>query len=157
MKSLRRLALVAFTLVASTAGLAAKPVAGPKGGKILTTEAPHAEFFVEKDRKVTVTFYDKGLKPLPSATQVVSAIAEAKGGKVTLAFDPSDTRFVSKTALPPGDGYTVVVQIRETAGARPKNYRVLFHDETCGECKRAEYACVCDDAGGEHKHEEKKK
>ncbi len=32
-------------------------------------------------------------------------------------------------------------------------YRVLFHDEICKECKRAEYACICDDAG----HEEHKK
>jgi hypothetical protein len=30
---------------------------------------------------------------------------------------------------------------------------VEFHDEVCGECKRAEYACVCDDAGGDkHDH-----
>ena len=41
----------------------------------------------------------------------------------------------------------------DNASARPKNYRVLYHDEVCGECKRAEYACICDDAGGaEHKH-----
>ena len=39
------------------------------------------------------------------------------------------------------------------AGSRAL-YRVLFHDETCKECKLAEYACVCDDAG---KEPEKKK
>jgi len=158
MKSIRHLTLVSFTLLASAVAFAAKPIAGPKGGKILTTGAPHAEFFVEKDRKVTVTFYDAKLKPLAPTTQVVSAIAEAKSGKVTLAFDPTAAGFVSKTALPAGDDYTVVVQIRAAADAKPKNYRVLFHDETCAECKRAEYACTCDGSdGSEHKHDEKKK
>ena len=53
------------------------------------------------------------------------------------------------------DGVIIAVgQVRDTATAKPKNYRVLFHDETCKECKLAEYACVCDDAGKEH---EKKK
>ncbi len=157
MKTIRHIALVSFTLLASAVAFAAKPISGPKGGRILTTAAPHAEFFVEKDRKVTVTFYDAKLQPLAPGAQVVSAVAEAKSGKATLAFDKTATGFASKTALPEGDDYTVVVQIREAAGAKPTNYRVLFHDEVCGECKRAEYACVCDDAGGEHKHDEKKK
>ena len=56
--NLRQILLVSFTLAASTVAFAAKPLAGPKGGKIVTTTAPHAEFFVEKDRKVSVTFYD---------------------------------------------------------------------------------------------------
>jgi hypothetical protein len=57
---------------------------------------------------------------------------------------------VSKTALPDGDDYTVVVQIPGNANARPKNYRVVYHEEICDECKRREYACTCDDAGTEH-------
>ena len=44
----------------------------------------------------------------------------------------------------------MVVQVRASATAKPTNFRVLYHDEVCGECKRAEYACVCDDAGKEH-------
>jgi hypothetical protein len=153
MTTIRNLTLVSIALLASAVAFAAKPVAGPKGGRILTTAAPHAEFFVEKDRKVAVTFYDAKLKPLAPGAQVVSAVAEAKSGKVTLAFEQTASGFMSKVALPEGDDYTVVVQIRDAAGARPKNYRVLFHDEICKECKRAEYACICDDAGGgAHKH-----
>lgn len=159
MKTMRHLALISITLLASAVAFAAKPIPGPNGGKILTTEAPHAEFFVETSRKVTVTFYGKDLKPLAPSTQVVSAIAEAKSGKVTLTFDKTAAGFVSRAALPDGDDYTVVVQIRDAAGAKPKNYRVLFHDEVCKECKRAEYACTCEDAGKEHdhKHDDKKK
>lgn len=152
MNTIRKIILTSFALLATAVAFAAKPLAGPKGGRILTTEAPHAEFFVEKDRTVAVTFYDKDLKPLAPGEQVVSAVAEAKTGKVKLDFEKTATGFVSKQKLPEGDDFTVVVQVRDTAGAKPKNHRVLFHDEICGECKRAEYACACDDAGGEGKH-----
>ena len=80
------------------------------------------------------------------------ALAEAKTGKVKLEFEKTATGFVSKQKLPEGDDFTVVVQVRDTAAAKPKNHRVLFHDEICGECKRAEYACSCDEAGGHEKH-----
>lgn len=157
MKTTRYIATAFIALAASAVALFAKPIPGPKGGRILTTDAPHAEFFVEKNRKVVVSFYDKALKPVALSGQTVSATAEAKSGKVQLAFEEKNGALVSKTALPEGDDYTVVVQIRDTANARPKNYRVLFHDEVCGECKRAEYACTCDDAGKEHDHDDKKK
>ena len=157
MKTIRKLTLVSIALLASAVAFAAKPVPGPKGGRILTTEAPHVEFFVEKDRSVTVTFYDKALKPVAAAGQVVAATAEAKSGKVQLVFTEKNGAFVSKNALPEGDDYNVVVQIRVNANARPTNYRVLFHDEVCAECRRAEYACTCDEAGKEHDHDKKKK
>ncbi len=157
MKTTRYLAAACIALAASAAALVAKPIPGPKGGRILTTDAPHAEFFVEKDRSVVVSFYDKDLKPVPLTGQVVSATAEAKTGKVKLDFGEKNGALVSTAKLPEGDDYNVVVQIRDNATARPKNYRVLFHDEVCGECKRAEYACVCDDAGKEHAHDHDKK
>lgn len=142
MKNTRNLLLTSFALLASTVALLAKPIPGPKGGKILTTEAPHAEFFVEKDRSVTIMFYDASLKPVATASQVVTGVAEAKTGKVGLEFTARNGALVSKVPLPEGD-YQVVLQVRETASARPKVYRVQFSDETCGECKRAEYACAC--------------
>lgn len=152
MKNIRKIIHTSFALLATSVALAAKPIPGPKGGKIVTTEAPHVEFFVEKDRSVTVSFYDKDLNPLAPSGQVVSVVAQAKTGKAKLAFAPKDGALVSTTKLPEGDGYRIVVQVRDTAQAKPKNYRVEFHDEVCGECKRAEYACICDDAGGD-KHE----
>ncbi len=157
MKTTRYIATAFIALAATAAALVAKPIPGPKGGRILTTDAPHAEFFVEKDRTAVVSFYDKALKPIPLSGQVVSATAEAKTGKVKLDFVEKNGALVSTAPLPEGDDYNVVVQIRESANARPKNYRVLFHDEVCGECKRAEYACVCEDAGKEHAHDHDKK
>lgn len=159
MTSTRPIRLALFSVLFSAAGFAAKPIPGPGGGRILTTEAPHAEFLVQQDRTVAVRFYNGKLEPLPPAGQVVTAVAEAKSGKVPLTFDQTATGFVSRRALPAGDEFIVVVQIREAAGARPKNYRVLFHDETCGDCKRAEYACTCENSPHDqhHQHAPKKK
>ena len=155
MKTIRNLVFTSCALLATAAAFAAKPIPGPKGGKILTSEAPHVEFFVEKDRTVTVSFYDQDLKPIAPSGQVVSAVAEAKTGKANLSFSAKDGSLASTVPLPEGDGYRVVLQVRESAAAKPKNYRLEFHDEVCGECKRAEYACICDEHGDEenaHKH-----
>lgn len=153
MKTIRHLALLFIAVAACATSLVAKPIAGPKGGRILTSEAPHVEFFVQQDRTVLVSFYDKDLKPVASAGQVVTATAEAKTGKVNLSFSPKDGALVSGAPLPEGDGYRVVVQVRDSAQAKPKNYRIEYHAEGCGECKRAEYACICDDAGNAHDHD----
>lgn len=152
MKNIRKLILIATALLATAVAFAAKPIPGPKGGKIVTTEAPHVEFFVAPDRSVLVSFYDKDLKPVAPGTQVVSAVAEAKTGKANLAFAAKDGALVSTNPLPEGDGYRIVLQVRDTAQARPKNFRIEYHDEACGECKRAEYACVCEGDHDGHKH-----
>ncbi len=154
MNMLKKIIGSALALAIALPVFAAKPIPGPKGGKIVTSAAPHVEFFVNADRNVVVSFYDKDLKPVAASGQAVSAVAEAKSGKATLAFAAKDGALVSTTQLPKGDGYRVVLQVRENASAKPQNYRVEYHDEKCGECKRAEYACVCDDAGSHsgHKH-----
>ena len=152
MKNIRHLTLLFTATVVCATALGAKPIAGPKTGRILTSEAPHVEFLVQPDRTVLVSFYDKDLKPVAPASQVVTATAEAKTGKVNLSFTAKDGALISSAPLPDGDGYRIVVQVRDSAQAKPKNYRLEFHDEVCGECKRAEYACICDDAGGEDGH-----
>ena len=75
----------------------------------------------------------------------VTAIADAKSGKATLQFEKKGDSLVSKTKLPEGDGYNVVVQFKQTADAKPVNLRFKLDLATCGECKRAEYACTCDE------------
>jgi len=121
-----------------------KTVGGPKGGKLLENEAPRAEFFVEKDRTVTITFYDAKLKPVPATEQVVTAIAEAKSGKAKLEFEKKGDVLVSKSKLPEGDGYTIVVQFKPKPDGFTKNFRIAYDEGKCGGCKRAEYACTCD-------------
>jgi hypothetical protein len=121
-----------------------KHKATPKGGRLLDKTEPHAEFVVEKDRSVTINFYNEAMKPVPVTTQTVTAIADAKSGKETLQFEKKGDSLVSKTKLPEGEGYNVVVQFKQTAEAKPVNLRFKLDMHTCGECKRAEYACTCD-------------
>ena len=121
-----------------------KHLVTPKGGKLLEKTEPHAEFVVEKDRTVTINFYNHDMKPVAATTQTVTAIADAKDGKAKLEFEKKGDSLVSKTKLPEGDGYNVVVQFKQTAEAKPQNIRFKLDMHTCGECKRAEYACVCE-------------
>ena len=121
-----------------------KHLVTPKGGKLLDKTEPHAEFVVEKDRTVTINFYNDAMKPVAATTQVVTAIADAKDGKAKLEFEKKGDSLVSKTKLPEGDGYNVVVQFKQAAEAKPQNIRFKLDMHTCGECKRAEYACICE-------------
>lgn len=138
-----RIVTIVLALACIAGGLFAAPIPGPKGGRILTTAAPYAEFFVEKDHSATVTFYDANLKPLAPGEQVVSVVAEAKSGKAKLNFNKTAGGFASDGKLPKGDDYNIVIQIKDTPAATPKNYRVYFEDEACEKCHRAQYACIC--------------
>ncbi len=145
MKTLTRIMAVAALVFGISLAHAEKFTPGPKGGRLLENESPRAEFFVEKDKTVTITFYDKDLKPVAPGEQVVTAIAEAKSGKVKIEFEKKGDVLVSKTPLPEGNDYNVVVQLRSKPDAKPQNFRVKYNAAICGKCKRAEYACICDE------------
>jgi len=146
MKTNLPLLTVAVALCAgllTTVAAGKKVEGGPKGGRLLDQTSPKAEFYVEKDRTVTIAFYDANLKPVPAADQTVRVIADAKTGKTTLEFEKKGDVLVSKAKLPEGEGYNVVVQFKQAAEAKPQNFRFKADLHTCGECKRAEYACTC--------------
>ena len=128
----------------ATSGADKKHVGGPKGGRLLEKTEPRAEFYVEKDRTVTISFYDAALKPIAATVQTATVIADAKGGKATVEFEKKGDVLVSKTKLPEGEGYNLVLQFRQSAEAKPQNFRFILDLHSCGACKRAEYACICD-------------
>ena len=136
-------ALLLGALLGSTLNAAEKIAGGPKGGRLLEKTEPKAEFFVEKDHTITIAFYDAALKPIQVTGQSVTVVAEAKSGKQTIEFEKKGDVLVSKTKLPEGDGYNLIVQFRQTADATPQNFRFKLDTHICGECKRAEYACTC--------------
>jgi hypothetical protein len=121
-----------------------KVVAGPKGGLMLET-TPAAEFFVEKNHTVSMTFYDEAMKAIPAQEQTATLTADAKGGKKKIEMEKRENILISKSPLPEGDGYNVVVQIRATPEAKPKNFRIHLDMSTCSGCKLAEYACTCEE------------
>ncbi len=136
--------LIALTLQIAAAEGDHHHKSTPKGGKLLEKTEPHAELVVEKDRSVTINFYNHDMKPVPVTTQRVTVIADAKGGKETLQFEKKGDVLVSNAKLPEGEGYTVVVQFKQTPEAKPLNLRFKLDLAICGECKQAEYACVCE-------------
>lgn len=147
------MSLLLFMAVCGSVLAVESPVVTGKGGRMLENTAPHAEFWVNADRKAEITFYGDDMKPVAITEQVVAVTAEAPSGKVKLTLENQDGALVSAEQLPEGDGYTVVVQIKANADAKSENFRIPMHLETCGGCQRAEYACTCDHGGEEESHE----
>jgi hypothetical protein len=147
MKTNMKNILIAGVLLAGLCVGAAdkKHLGGPKGGRLLEKTEPKAEFFLEKDHTVTITFYDAALKPVPVGEQAITVVADAKEGKQKVEFEKRGDVLVSKGKLPEGDGYDLVVQFKEKADAKPQNFRFKLETHTCETCKRAEYACICDE------------
>jgi hypothetical protein len=141
MKTIRL--LTALLLLPAALFAAAEKNAGPKGGRLLAAEPHAAEFFVNADRRIELNFLDPAQKPVAPTTQVVAVIAELPAGKTPLALEKSAAGFISTAPLPAGDPYRLVVQIRASADARPKNFRIDLNLANCGECQHAEYACTC--------------
>ena len=137
--------LLALTVAVSPALADSKVKAGPRKGRVLEMAAKNAEFFVEKDRTVSIAFYDATMKTQAPTTEVVAATAEALSGKAKLEFEKKGNLLVSKTALPAGENYTVVVQVKATPDAKPKNFRISLNLSLCKPCGNAEYACTCDE------------
>ena len=144
MKSILRI-LTVLALAISPALADAKIKAGPRKGRILELEGQNAEFFVEKDRTVSIAFYDAAGKQQPATGQVIAATAEAKGAKAKLEFEKKGDLLVSKTPLPEGEGYQVVVQAKTSPAAKPKNVRFKLETHVCKGCSNPEYACTCDE------------
>lgn len=140
----KSLLLIAAALAAAGLLHAAKPAAGPNGGRVLAAEPSAVEFFVTADRKVALTFLDAAGKPTVPGTQVAAVTAEPAAGKMALPLERSPHGYVSTTPLPAGEPYRVVVQLRATPDATPRNFRVDLNLALCGECQHAEYACTCE-------------
>lgn len=117
---------------------------GPNGGKLFGQVQPHAEFLVQKDRTVAISFYDEAMKLVPVGAQTATLVAETKAGKTKIEFERKGNVLVSKGTLPEGDGYNLVLQFKQAAEAKPQNFRFKFETHDCGECRRMEYACTCD-------------
>ena len=144
MKTLLNLLIIA-ALATTSAFADAKVKAGPRKGLLLDLGGKQAEFFVEKDRSISIAVYDAALKAQPASTEVVTATAEAPSGKVKIEFEKKGDLLVSKTKLPEGEGYQVVLQAKSTPEAKPKNFRIKLQLHTCDKCGNPEYACTCDE------------
>ncbi|MCF7787821.1 MAG: hypothetical protein K9N47_16950 [Prosthecobacter sp.] len=144
MKTLLNLLIIA-ALATTSAFADAKVKAGPRKGLLLDLGGKQAEFFVEKDRTISIAVYDAALKAQPASTEVITATAEAPTGKTKIEFEKKGDILVSKTKLPEGEGYQVVLQAKSTPEAKTKNFRIKLQLYICKGCGNAEYACTCDE------------
>lgn len=161
--------LAAFSIAAATTLTATaedghdhahgKKVAGPNGGRIITSVEPHVEFFVTKNRKVLLTFLDNHNK---------AKSFDAAGLKLTSGKRLSQTRmnftktakghgYISSKALPDGKNVPVVLQIK--LGKKSKKITEKFNVDfsNCSSCDFLEYACICDHGHDDHDHADDKK
>ena len=137
--------ILTLTLAISPALADAKVKAGPRKGRVLEMEGKNAEFFIEKDRTVSIAFYDAAMKAVAPTAEVVTGTAEAPNGKVKLEFEKKENLLICKTPLPAGEHYTIVIQVKSTAEAKSKNFRIPLNLSICKPCGNAEYACICDE------------
>lgn len=144
MKTLLNILVIA-ALATTSAFADTKVKAGPRKGLLLDLDGKQAEFFVEKDRTISIAVYDAAMKAQPASTEVITATAEAPSGKTKIEFEKKGDLLVSKAPLPEGEGYQIVLQARPAPEAKAKNFRIKFILSICEKCHNPEYACICDE------------
>ena len=125
---------------------AAEKQAGPKGGKLYPLKDGFIEFFVGPDRKVEVLVYDSDQKPAAVGDRELTITAGSRENPEKLAVEKTDKTFVTTNALPKGDGYPIILQLRDNANSKPQTFRISYLEEICSGCNLPEYACTCDHA-----------
>lgn len=120
-------------------------VAGPSGGRVLTKVEPHLEFFVNAERKVEIRQLTEELKAEPIGTQVVSLVAGDRANPTMLTMIKSGDMLVSETALPEGNDFPLVIEIKASAeDTDKKREKFNLNLADCPNCDNKEYACTCD-------------
>ena len=120
-----------------------KRQAGPNGGRVVKDAGDLLEFLVLKDRRVQLTFLDKELKPTPAGRQVAKIYAGSRQSPTVLSFEKKGDLLVSDKALPAGDTFPVVLQVKARPIARYATAKFQCDLRECASCDALEYACVC--------------
>lgn len=128
-----------------------KRIETPNRGRLIAAVEPHLEFLVLPDRKVQITFIDDDGKAVAPAAQVVTVTAGSRLSPTRLTFAKSGNVLLSNAALPSGNGFPTVVQIKESPSSKTVVERFNLDLTKCAECERGEYACICDH-GDDHGH-----
>lgn len=121
----------------------AEKVAGPNGGRLITSVSPHLEFFLTKDRKVKITAVDGHNKPIAVAEQSVKVTGGSRFKPTQLQFEKKDGVLISTNSFPEGKKLPVIVQIKASPEAKSVTERFYLDQSKCPECKHEEYACIC--------------
>lgn len=118
-------------------------IAGPNGGRLITSVEPNFEFLIQEDRKVRLTFVDGNARPIDVASLSVSLLCGDRMSPTKLAFAQAGDVLLSDKPLPEGNMLPVVLTIQTTPNGDPVYEKFNADFSTCGGCRFVEYACVC--------------
>lgn len=126
-----------------------KKIAGPNGGRVITSVEPHLEFFFTKDRKVKITAVDDAGKAVALGEHVVTVTGGSRSKPTRMSFTKDGDSLISDKAFPEGNMLPVIVQIKATPDAKTMIEKFTLNLSDCPTCEHAEYACTCDHSGEE--------
>lgn len=118
-------------------------MAGPNGGRLITSVNPNFEFLVQEDRKVRLTFVDEGASPIDVAAVSILLTCGDRMSPMETAFAQADNALISEKPLPDGNILPVVLTIKTTPSGDPVYEKFIVDFSTCAQCRFVEYACVC--------------
>jgi hypothetical protein len=149
-----RIATIA-ALVASLTFATAADFKAPNQGRIIETVEPHAEFVVNKDKKIEIRFLDDTGKVIAPAEQTASVVMGDRSAPTKLAFTKDGDKLVSDKAVAEGESLPVVLTIKTTPEAKSVIEKFNLAMGNCPPCGNAEYACTCDKEKGHEGHDHK--
>lgn len=131
---------------------------GPTGGKLIAGIEPHAEFFVNADKKVEIRFVDDENKVVAPQEQIVTAIMGDRSSPTRLKFTKDGDKLISDQPIPAGDDFPTVLQVKTNESAKTVTEKFNLKLAKCPTCKNPEYACTCEHGKeAEHNHDDNHK
>jgi hypothetical protein len=118
--------------------------AGPNGGRLLTQVEPHIEFFVTKEKKVELRFFDHDHKILAPQDQIITVTLGDRKSPTNLTFTKDGDKLISDKTVPAGNDYPTIVTIKPDAKAKAVNAKFNLNLTQCSSCSNLEYACICE-------------
>ena len=115
---------------------------GPNGGRILEfskSESMHGEVTV-KDGKFHIAVLDKDMKQAKIDKQSLTATGGTREKPEKLAVEKDDKGFIVPVVK---EKQWLILQYKETPGAKAITARFEYETKPCPECKKGEWLCAC--------------
>jgi hypothetical protein len=123
------IAAIAAVVLATSTYAHERITIGPKGGRVVyldSTSVPNVEFVVNKDNRAEIALLDKERKPIALTDHAITVTAGPRASAKKLTVEKQADSFLTE-AIPADAPYTVVIQIKENAKAKPLIARVNFN------------------------------
>lgn len=130
-----------FLFSVSTLLAAEPPQTQPtvRQGRLLEFDGKRAEFLIQTNRRIAVTFVDVAGKSIPAGECSMVMTINSK----PIILEAKTDGFISKEPLENKGSVPVVLQLRASSTAKPVNFRLTTNTTFCSGCSRQEYACTC--------------